>query len=211
MTRRLDWGQRAIPLGHGAAPDRRMSTPKAQITRSGAQRRRENSRGGQSAPYSQNAGQVDVRRQEQQDSGQADAEDDVEQAASRRQPGAVGRWIRTMASTRIPAAPTGRRCGGAPARRWLGQPPGRGQRGQHRWCGRAPCARPAGDAGHESRAGAYRRVECGSMTFLGLARPPGARREEPGTRRRRRPSGRSVGEVAGAGEVHGDAGAGRRR
>ena len=44
------------------------------------------------------------------------------------------------------------------------------------------------------------------MTFLRLARPPGARREEPGTRRRRRPSGRSVGEVAGAGEVHGDAG-----
>ena len=42
MTRRLDWGQRAIPLGHGAAPDRRMSTPKAQITRGGAQRRREN-------------------------------------------------------------------------------------------------------------------------------------------------------------------------
>ena len=67
-----------------------MSTPKAQITRGGAQRRRENSRGGQSAPYSQNAGQVDVRRQEQQDSGQADAEDDVEQAAARRQPGAVG-------------------------------------------------------------------------------------------------------------------------
>ena len=41
------------------------------------------------APY-HDAGQVDVRRQEKQGGGQADAEDDVEQAAARRQPGAVG-------------------------------------------------------------------------------------------------------------------------
>ena len=77
-----------------------MSTPKAQITRGGAQRRRENSRGGQSAPYSQNAGQVDVRRQEQQDSGQADADQPGATAGG----GSTGSLASTGAAVAAPAA-----------------------------------------------------------------------------------------------------------
>ena len=66
-----------------------MSISRAQITQGGAQHHRENSGGVRIAPRSQDAGQVDVRRQEKQGGGQADTEDDVEQAAARRQPGAV--------------------------------------------------------------------------------------------------------------------------
>ena len=54
--------------------------------------------------HSHDVGQVDVGGQEQQDRGQTDTEGDVEQAGASRQPGAVGRWILTMASARIPVA-----------------------------------------------------------------------------------------------------------